>query len=100
MSAALEELSYPRFTVQCCRACPLRSNAVAAVVQLMPRHGLTERELSIVRLLAEGLSNPEIGKRLWIAEQTVKFHITGVNRKLRLTNRTAVAVWAVRNGLA
>ncbi len=102
MSAVTPELAHPRFTVQCCGACPLRSEAVAAVVPLfeLNRHGLSKREIEVMRLIADGLLNKQIAARLQLAEQTVKFHVTSITRKLRLFNRTEVAVWAVRNGLA
>lgn len=99
MSAQPEE----RFYVECCSACPLRSEPVAAaVVQLAERqhHGLTKREITIMRLLAEGLENAEIGQRLFIATVTVKTNLTSIHQKLGTRNRTEVAVWAVRNGLA
>ena len=50
--------------------------------------GLTERETSILTALARGLSNDAIGKELWVAEQTVKFHLTNIYRKLGVSNRT------------
>ena len=50
--------------------------------------GLSERELSMLRTLARGLSNKAIGNELWISEQTVKFHLTNIYRKLGVENRT------------
>jgi DNA-binding NarL/FixJ family response regulator len=55
------------------------------------RYGLTPKEESILSELAEGLSNSQIAKRLWIAEQTVKFHLTNIYRKLEVDNRTQAA---------
>jgi DNA-binding NarL/FixJ family response regulator len=49
---------------------------------------LSERELSMLRTLARGLSNKAIGNELWITEQTVKFHLTNIYRKLGVENRT------------
>ena len=49
---------------------------------------LSERELSMLRTLARGLSNKAIGDELWITEQTVKFHLTNIYRKLGVENRT------------
>ena len=48
----------------------------------MREAGLTEREVEILRALAEGLANGQIAKLLWLAEQTVKFHLTNIYRKL------------------
>jgi DNA-binding NarL/FixJ family response regulator len=61
--------------------------------------GLTERELMIVKAVARGLSNPAIGKELWVTQQTVKFHLTNIYRKLGVTNRTGAARWAFAHGL-
>ena len=61
--------------------------------------GLTDRELAILAALARGLSNGQIGKELWIAEQTVKFHLTNVYRKLGVSNRTEAARYAYQQGL-
>ena len=62
--------------------------------------GLTERELSILKAVAKGLSNAAIGKELWVTEQTVKFHLTNIYRKLNLANRTEAARYAYQHGLA
>jgi DNA-binding NarL/FixJ family response regulator len=61
--------------------------------------GLTERETTILRALARGLSNEAIGKELWVAEQTVKFHLTNIYRKLDVKNRTEAARYAYEHGL-
>jgi DNA-binding NarL/FixJ family response regulator len=62
-------------------------------------NGLTERELSILKAVARGLSNQAIGKELWVTEQTVKFHLTNIYRKLHLANRTEAARYAYQYGL-
>jgi DNA-binding NarL/FixJ family response regulator len=61
--------------------------------------GLTERELEVLRALAEGHSNKEIARTLWLAEQTVKFHLTNIYRKLGVASRTEAVHWAYRNGV-
>src|SRR5437660_9009636 len=61
--------------------------------------GLTERESAILSALARGLSNDAIAKELWVAEQTVKFHLTKIYRKLGVKNRTEAARLAYQNGL-
>jgi DNA-binding NarL/FixJ family response regulator len=58
---------------------------------------LTKRELEILDLVAEGLPNAEIGRRLWITEQTVKFHLSNVYRKLGVSNRTQASQWTHRH---
>jgi NarL family two-component system response regulator LiaR len=60
---------------------------------------LSARELSILRLVAEGLSNGEVGRRLGITEQTVKFHLANVYRKLGVSNRTEATRVAHLSGL-
>jgi DNA-binding NarL/FixJ family response regulator len=61
--------------------------------------GLTERELAILKAVARGLSNQAIGKELWVTEQTVKFHLTNIYRKLGVANRTEAARYAYQHGL-
>lgn len=61
--------------------------------------GLTAREEEILKLLATGESNREIGKRLFISEQTVKNHVASIFRKLQVNDRTKAALLAVRLGL-
>jgi DNA-binding NarL/FixJ family response regulator len=61
--------------------------------------GLTERELSILRLVAEGLSNLDIASKLYVTEQTVKFHLSNIYRKLGVGNRTEATRYAYRNNL-
>jgi NarL family two-component system response regulator LiaR len=61
--------------------------------------GLTEREVAILRAVARGLSNDAIAKELWVAEQTVKFHLTNIYRKLEVANRTEAARYAFEHGL-
>ena len=61
--------------------------------------GLTEREITILRAVARGLSNGAIGRELWVTEQTVKFHLTNIYRKLDVGNRTEAARAAYALGL-
>jgi DNA-binding NarL/FixJ family response regulator len=61
--------------------------------------GLTDRETTILKALARGLSNEAIGKELWVAQQTVKFHLTNIYRKLDVKNRTEAARYAYEHGL-
>ena len=60
---------------------------------------LTKREIEILRLAAEGHSNSELAKMLWVTEQTVKFHLSNIYRKLNVANRTEASRWALVHGL-
>jgi DNA-binding NarL/FixJ family response regulator len=64
-----------------------------------PVHGLTEREAEMLKALARGLSNSAIGKEFWVTEQTVKFHLRNIYRKLGVANRTEAARFAYDSGL-
>jgi DNA-binding NarL/FixJ family response regulator len=60
---------------------------------------LTRREKEILRLVAEGHSNARLAGMLWVTEQTVKFHLSNIYRKLNVANRTEASRWAQRHGL-
>jgi DNA-binding NarL/FixJ family response regulator len=60
---------------------------------------LSEREVVVLEAVARGLSNTEIGRQLWISEQTVKFHLRNIYRKLEISSRTEAARYAYRTGL-
>jgi NarL family two-component system response regulator LiaR len=61
--------------------------------------GLSEREIEILVGVARGLSNRAIAKELWVSDQTVKFHLHNIYRKLDVKNRTEAAKYAYQNGL-
>jgi DNA-binding NarL/FixJ family response regulator len=61
--------------------------------------GLTDREISMLRAVARGLSNQAIGREYWVTEQTVKFHLGNIYRKLGVTNRTEATRYAYEHGL-
>jgi DNA-binding NarL/FixJ family response regulator len=61
-------------------------------------NALSERETAVLEAVARGLSNREIGRQLWISEQTVKFHLRNVYRKLGISSRTEAARYAYRSG--
>lgn len=60
---------------------------------------LTEREIELLQLVAQGLSNKAIAQQLNISENTVKYHMKNIFQKTNFQNRTEVAAYAVRNGL-
>ncbi len=59
----------------------------------------TEREVEVLRLVAQGQSNQDIAKNLTISERTVGNHIGSILRKLHLANRTQAALYALKRGL-
>jgi DNA-binding NarL/FixJ family response regulator len=73
----------------------------AAEADLTPvADGLTRREVDVVRLVAEGLSNQQIARRLVVSEATVKTHLNHVLSKLDVDGRPGLVAWAWRHGLA
>lgn len=60
---------------------------------------LTERELEVLKLIANGLSNSQIAEKLFISENTVKGHVSNILSKLHLADRTQVAVYAWQQGI-
>jgi NarL family two-component system response regulator LiaR len=61
---------------------------------------LTEREVDVLRLVAQGLSNDDIAEKLVLSERTVRTHVSHILDKLHLANRTQMALYAVREGIA
>ncbi|MBI2725558.1 MAG: response regulator [Polaromonas sp.] len=76
------------------------SGAVAAPAQTSPLSALSSREREILRGIAQGASNKEIGRELGIAETTVKVHVQNVLRKLHVSTRVHAAVIATEIGLS
>jgi len=64
------------------------------------RAPLTQRELEVLRLIAEGLENREIAQRLVLSDATVRTHVSNILGKLHLASRTQAALYALREGLA
>jgi DNA-binding NarL/FixJ family response regulator len=67
--------------------------------QLAASAGLTRRETAILQAVARGLTNQAIGRELWVSEQTVKFHLRNIFRKLEVRSRTEAARYAFEHGL-
>jgi len=67
----------------------------------LPENGtaLTRREAQVLTLVAQGRQNAEVARALWVTEQTVKFHLSNVFRKLGVSNRTEASSWARDHGL-
>jgi DNA-binding NarL/FixJ family response regulator len=75
------------------------AEVVEQPVPAEPECPLTGRELEILRAVAKGHSNARIGRELWISEQTVKFHLSKVYRKLEVSNRTEASRYVLMHDL-
>jgi DNA-binding NarL/FixJ family response regulator len=78
----------------------VRSRPAATASPPSPSLGLTVREREVLRLLARGCDNAEIGQRLFVSPSTVKHHVSHVLDKLGVENRHQAAAFAIRHGLA
>jgi NarL family two-component system response regulator LiaR len=61
---------------------------------------LSRREIEVLRLVAHGMTNEQIGEKLFISEATVRTHVSNILIKLSLSNRTQAALYALRHGIA
>lgn len=77
----------------------LSAEGPAVTGQLADAGPLSRREREVVLLIASGLTNKEIGRRLYIAERTAEGHVERIRNKLGLRSRTEVAAWAVAHGV-
>jgi len=82
-------------TFYCARGIPVVGSA-----DLARGDGLSDGEISVLRGVARGASNREIAAELWLSEQTVKFHLKNIYRKLGLANRTQASRYAYERGFA
>jgi DNA-binding NarL/FixJ family response regulator len=102
-SAVRQVFDHSVYLAQASVALPLRkvnNDKVAHNDKVAPEvDELTNREREILRLMSEGHSNAQLASMLWITEQTVKFHLSNVYRKLNVANRTEAARWAQLQGL-
>ncbi len=79
---------------------PVVADAAPPAPDAPAAEGLTRREVDVVRLVAEGLTNQQIARRLVLSEATVKTHLNHVLSKLDVDGRPGLVAWAWRNGLA
>jgi DNA-binding NarL/FixJ family response regulator len=77
----------------------IRPGASGQIEAAAEHSTLTQRELEILQLVAAGTTNGEIARKLWVTEQTVKFHVSNIYRKLEVANRTEACHYAHVNGL-
>lgn len=64
-----------------------------------PENKLTDRETEVLELIAEGMLNKEIAKKLYISEKTVKNHVSNIFKKLKVSDRTQAAIYAIKNNI-
>ncbi len=86
------------------RLAPAAARELAKALRAPPSgpgaESLTDREREVVVLVAEGASNQDIGRALFISERTARSHVSNILTKLGLRSRTQAALWAIREGLA
>ncbi len=78
---------------------PSAASRAQTPMSLSEDYPLTRRELEILQLVASGSTNGEVARELWVTEQTVKFHLRNIYRKLGVANRTQASHFAYVNGL-
>lgn len=78
----------------------LRAHSASADTAEMIRAELSDREIEVLKLIANGKENAEIARDLFISPKTVKNHISNILMKLQIENRIQAAVYAVRSGIA
>ena len=77
----------------------MRGFANLSQQRVEPVNSLTQREIELLRLVAEGMSNKAIAQRLSVSENTVKYHIRNILQKLSVQNRTEAVAHAIGAGL-
>jgi DNA-binding NarL/FixJ family response regulator len=96
MHAALHAVAEAEVVIDDAFADSLLRNPRAEVEMIEP---LTAREREVLRLLASGQTNKEIGQRLGVTDHTIKFHVNGILGKLGAQTRTEAVVEAARRGI-
>lgn len=95
IAAVVRQIFEPAFFLA--RRVPERGSRSSRSGERLP--GLTRREEQILRLVARGRSNSQVAGTLWVTEQTVKFHLSNIYRKLGVSNRTEASHWALLSGV-
>ena len=97
--AAGEALLAPTVTRRLVLSSPASAPAIARPSRVAPSPGPDAREIEVLRLVAEGLSNPEIAARMFVSDETVKTHVSRMLHKLGLRDRTQAVIAAYESGL-
>lgn len=85
--------------IEPCLVTSLNKKIVEKNFEKQKMNNLTNRELEVLKLVAMGLFNKEIGEKLKISERTVKNHVSNIFRKIDVADRTQAAIFAIRNNL-
>lgn len=96
---AVKAISFGETFIQPSLIPMLNSKLIARDMDQEKMERLTDREIEVLKLVAIGLFNKDIAKRLEISERTVKNHMSSIFKKLTCTDRTQVAVFAIRNNM-
>lgn len=91
-----DALVSPQVTTRLLRHLSASASARRAAVE--PAEPLTEREGDVLRLVAQGHTNAEVGERLFVSPSTVKTHLASLQPKLGARNRVELAAWAWQSG--
>lgn len=78
----------------------LSPGLASQAAEAAPAHGLSPRELEVLRLMANGLTNQQVADELFLSRRTVTSHVTSILGKLDLSSRTAAVSYAIRTGIA
>ena len=97
--SALSELAVARRTFAELGAGPAQREVEALLVRALP-NGLTAREVEVLRLVAQGQSNPQIAAALFLSQKTVQRHLSNIFGKIGVTSRTAAGAYAFEHDLA
>jgi DNA-binding NarL/FixJ family response regulator len=97
--AELEDAGVADFITKQCELVEIEALLQAAVEARLQCSRLTLRELEILQLVAEGCSNRQVAAALWLSDQTVKFHLANVYRKLGVASRADAVAHARREGI-
>lgn len=75
------------------------SSSTRQIESIKEKYRLTQKEIELIACISQGLSNKEIGEKLFVTEGTVKNHVTEILSKLELRDRTQIAIFAFKNNL-
>jgi NarL family two-component system response regulator LiaR len=100
LAAAIRTTAAGKATLNPLAAAKMVAELHPAKKAAVPANALSPREREVLTLVAQGLGNQEIGDRLFIGERTVKTHVHNLLAKLGLDDRTQLAIYALKNGLA